>query len=622
MVVQEQPKPTAQTMQPTQPQPNPNALSKEEREKEEKKSWSCLFFKQVEVMLPAPLLSTYQRYKQDTDIVASWLATTAKSCGYPTDLLSEVAARSAPSADPATGDTPRQPKAKDKGKTNGKGKKKKPAKKNDAAPAVPKRYTVAVKEFVPLAEFISTKKQAKVPDAFVSALNRVIALRAQFSAKLSEHGAKRNVVSDLKHNYFLGILDKVREVLRPRMTADGARASNEGLDHLSNRFAGLSVFEPSQAFLDAPDIEIPRPDPNVIYEAEAGDSTEDAIFFFQLLWRDLYDIRMCIRVLWRKYMEGYGINEVDLVAVAIATNTALDLARHMINDVFSEFKGREEVFYKTLKEQAILTHYREQANPENSYFGLTKNPDAAELKHNAGSWSFVNAYNMLAEILPALSTEGEPIGPILPRNEADEPGMENSWYAAHHGHLKAMLEDLLVVIKSVQDWPVEDNLLRGFKEALETRKIPFHFVFSAQLHLDIIWRFGLDVGSTHLIDQFLNKMRAMKDLVQDYIAINTELGTLESMGPYDMNARQVGKDSQRMLDDPIFEARLQEVPKKSRAQAKAKLEKHRLLKRNPVLCGLITYRHMMLLYKDGIALANATRSIVAAYHLYHAVTRE
>jgi hypothetical protein len=38
-------------------------------------------------MRPEFLTSSYLQYKSDTDAVASWLATTAKKCGYPQDLV-------------------------------------------------------------------------------------------------------------------------------------------------------------------------------------------------------------------------------------------------------------------------------------------------------------------------------------------------------------------------------------------------------------------------------------------------------------------------------------------------------------------------------------------------------
>lgn len=70
-------------------------------------------------MLPAPLVSVYQQYKQDTDSVASWLASTAKACGYPADLLKPV------------GQAKKKAKHKHKNTSS--------------------KYVVALKDFVPLA---------------------------------------------------------------------------------------------------------------------------------------------------------------------------------------------------------------------------------------------------------------------------------------------------------------------------------------------------------------------------------------------------------------------------------------------------------------------------------------
>lgn len=39
-------------------------------------------------MLPLSLASTYREYKRDTDVLASWLALTARSHGYKGDVAS------------------------------------------------------------------------------------------------------------------------------------------------------------------------------------------------------------------------------------------------------------------------------------------------------------------------------------------------------------------------------------------------------------------------------------------------------------------------------------------------------------------------------------------------------
>ncbi|KAF4933695.1 hypothetical protein CGCF413_v009041 [Colletotrichum fructicola] len=563
------------------------------------------------MVVPAPLLSLYQQYKQDTNFVAAWLATTAKSCGYPSDLLSEIQAKEESSK-------PAKNKAK-----GGKGKKKK--KQTDQTP---KKYTVAVKEFIPLAQYISTAKHKSsiIPDILVSALNRVIDLRTRFSAKLTQDGAKPATASDLKHSYFLDILIQVRDVLRPRMTAAGSQASHNGLDNLANRFAGLSLFEPSQSFLDAPDIELPARDDGALYEADMGTSPEDSIFFFQMLWKDLLDLRIRIRVSWRRYMQGH-----DMAAAAVSANTALDLARHVIDQYIPAFEGVEGGIYAVMKEHATLMHYRVKANPTDPYFGLLKPGQPQEsisddqIMYGAGLWSFANAYNMLAELLPSIAPPGPPF-PFIPRDPAHELGMEYRDYAETFAILKPLFEDLRVVIESVPNWPVEDTLLRGVREAVETRQVPFYLVFATAIISDMHNFFSqgehLNVDN-HIIDKFIETIGAVRGIVADYYAAIREAESLEEMEPYDARIREMDREIKWLLDeDPVWQAKIKKFPRRERGQAKRELEKHRLFKYNAMMCGLALYRYRMILYKTGIAIANVSRSIVCAIHLWDAIGSE
>lgn len=122
-------------------------------------------------MLPPTLFSAYRQYKKDTDAVASWLMLTAKARGYPAHLLTNPASQ--------------QPKS-----TRLKGKARKEAaaqqKKDNQQQALPK-YTVAIKDFVPLAQWIvSRQPPLQVPLAFSFVINRVIDARARFGVRAKD----------------------------------------------------------------------------------------------------------------------------------------------------------------------------------------------------------------------------------------------------------------------------------------------------------------------------------------------------------------------------------------------------------------------------------------------------
>ncbi|KAF5595065.1 hypothetical protein FPCIR_4690 [Fusarium pseudocircinatum] len=149
-------------------------------------------------MLPPALVSVYREYKKDTNSIASWLASTAKECGYPADLLSN----SLP---------PKQPAPWLKGKARAEAKKKANPPQEARLQREGPRYVIEIKDFVPLAECISAYKKPalSVPRAFFTTLNRVIKARSGFGDELAASNGKVDAKSDARHLYFVGILEKV-----------------------------------------------------------------------------------------------------------------------------------------------------------------------------------------------------------------------------------------------------------------------------------------------------------------------------------------------------------------------------------------------------------------------------
>jgi hypothetical protein len=98
------------------------------------------------------LFTSYRRYKEDTDYIACWLATTAKRCGFVT-----------------TQGGPQKPVEKPK---KLKGRARTLARRHAAANADNHKsttpsatYTIAIKDFLPMAQYISSfsKPPVKVP---------------------------------------------------------------------------------------------------------------------------------------------------------------------------------------------------------------------------------------------------------------------------------------------------------------------------------------------------------------------------------------------------------------------------------------------------------------------------
>jgi hypothetical protein len=144
-------------------------------------------------MLPSALVSTYRQYKQDTDSIAAWLASTAKSLGYPLDRLSHTSkpADTAPSG----------------GRLKGKARKQAQINKQSASSAgqsnnQPQTNVISIRDYIPLAQYIAEKAVA-VPRAFSKTIDRVIYLRSDYGSKLREHGQVLEEDSDARHLYFI-----------------------------------------------------------------------------------------------------------------------------------------------------------------------------------------------------------------------------------------------------------------------------------------------------------------------------------------------------------------------------------------------------------------------------------
>ncbi|KAK1655313.1 hypothetical protein BDP81DRAFT_401426 [Colletotrichum phormii] len=295
-------------------------------------------------MLPLQLIGIYRYYKQDTDSVARWLASTANACGYPADLLSNSV--------PGSGKTSEQPSkgGRLKGKERAKARAADRGKKgSNAETTTEAKHIIAIKDFLPLATFIAGRQDpaVSVPDVFSTTIDRVIRLRSAFAGHLSDGGAQPDSQSDEQHGYFVGVLMAVREALRPNMAPSKAEdtaadagtnaiddAPNDPAKDLGNRFAALSVGEPSEAFIEAfrnASHERPKPrdeDP-VSYESEPQSSPGDAMFAFSALANDLQKIRAQIKSIWVNHCDG----TLDLASAAVATTAATSIACGLIEEV-------------------------------------------------------------------------------------------------------------------------------------------------------------------------------------------------------------------------------------------------------------------------------------------------
>ena len=308
-------------------------------------------------MLTSILTSSYRAYKEDTDTVATWLASTAKQCGIHFD-----------SGESRT--DPTKPSSRLKGKARKLAKESAASGASDKTPAGPK-YVLRVKDFTRLAEAIanSVKPLVNVPNTIAKALNRAIKLRQNHRATL-EAGNKglgsAESQADDGHSHFLDVLWRTRELLAPRTSVepsnnDTGKPSDENKKPATEKRSGTETGTETLQDDDVPANE--TEDPNIEQTlknlaAEMANSQRTATqdvdscpryitepivdlaeqgIAVQALITDVVRLRRMIRYLWRMYQRNIGI-----VPVGISVNMAIELVRDLEHDFQEQFPGKQD----------------------------------------------------------------------------------------------------------------------------------------------------------------------------------------------------------------------------------------------------------------------------------------
>ncbi len=417
------------------------------------------------------------------------------------------------------------------------------------------------------------------------------------------------------------VLEKVREVLKPSMLAgadDRTAASTD--DYLSNRFASLAVYEPSQQFLDAPDIERPSKPPgddDTIYEAESMSSFEDAIFALTALINDMNRIRAHIRWIWSNYKIGI----FDLAAAAITTNTAIDLVRNMMVDVLPLLQKNGGVgpmlqkfyIFQCLQKGWVLMDILVTGRKDNFNYAT----------YDIANDIYFIAYQLLEAFANVLQPGHLPLykegmyGYYDPASDRSRKTGEQK-FEDDCALLMPLFAELITVVRTVLDWPVKDEFLRGMEELDRTKEIPFYVVFATQIFLDITYELGGDIQKPFLT--MVGHTTIMDNDISSHFEFHANLKISNWPASNDRWMRDVQQGIKWIREDPP--RRVQELSYRRLGTVPPDTESHRILRMSPVISGLLLYHFRQRYREAGLVVANAWGSIQYCGHLYNALRRE
>ncbi|KAK3374715.1 hypothetical protein B0H63DRAFT_480788 [Podospora didyma] len=589
--------------------------------------------------MAARLTNTYQQYKTDTRVFVSWLATAAKANGWsdPSDDAEALPSLlESASLQPPASAAANQPVS----SQDAKKKKKKTKKKGNSATAggpvptssaqdTPVRYTVAIEDFIPMAKLVrSSHKNAKspaVPSSIANTLERVIRLRKAFAHLYHQTFVQiceqEGDISDEDsstdtHSYFVDVLRHVQHILCDGITRVGSPPPDPASPRqcLSAAFSALHLYEPSQSFLDAPGVVLPSGPEYDIAEDE-DNLEEDAQVAFAALLQDVLVLRKQVNKLWReRYIEGH----LHLAAVAVATNTAIDLARKMEEEtaaILDRFGGVGEFlenYFATANEAAV-----EEAGGD--YDSDDLDP------HGVAKRTMYEAYDLLddfrescpaaADLLPLYG--GEPCGWYDPakakkcRSAAEKTDRDRAGFSE-------MISEIAILDRRLKWNNVQDELTRGVRLIMAdvSKPVPFWVVFAAQIFIDNLEILGGDElggrvwASVANISRWINnRMEIVLDMMDG--------GKPRPPGwpaKKDTALRRLQQDAQFLENDTIAKF-------KRRIQPSIKRPESILMKHNAVFAGVWAHHLLTLLHTTGIAYVNAWGAVFAMAQLNTAVMR-
>jgi hypothetical protein len=576
-------------------------------------------------MPPVPLLGLYKQYKTDTDAVASWLASTAKSVGFSPKQLSS----SHSSGPAATGTHPAS------GRLKGKQRKQaKEAAKNPSESAAP-RYTVAIKDFVPLARFIAEHQRPlfKVPHELSATLRRVISCRSAFGGLLGKYGMTTDSETNKKHDHFLQTLRSVQETLQPLMQDDSPTEPppkpekiTRADDRFINRFGQLSVHEPSEQFLDywradTPQRPTAQPDDSTRYQAEDMHDVREAVVAWELLVTDLQDIRQQIMLIWQDHRN----DTIDLGAAAVATNIAVSMARQMIAQV-QPLLDKLPHDTSGLIDRLYAGHCARRR-------AMTSAESLAEIEdgsiddfYDEAYWTYVISQRIVDKFKETLPAADSTHAPCAIDEEASElydfskdPSLQTAREKRHE--YESMGFEMLMELyffsfrRDNEKCPFQDELLHDVREFERTRHPTLPLVFSLQAFLDVhsVMR-GFAEASYREMWQSVNEM---KDGLHGYLDAHKEARPCQSSARLDAYIREILELINYGESDPVHESKMAALAETDNRGTITGKSKHRTMKLSPVISGL-WLRHLQYhVYQAGLHVINCWMSVQSAAHLHN-----
>ncbi|KAF2645390.1 hypothetical protein P280DRAFT_441828 [Massarina eburnea CBS 473.64] len=537
-------------------------------------------------------VAKYNRYKKATEYIGGWIAETAAFIGF------EVKERRQKTA---------QPKAK-RGKSKKANKNANAGASSGGGGSNKTTYQLKVADFVPMAKAIADARADLGSEVLVP-----IALTKR-------DGDEK---SDLRHEYFIGILENTFQTLRPFIHGPEAaranttqEASESGLTS-KNRFAELTVEE-TVAIADSEDVDeesLPEV-PNVMFEQDEEDEEEEFWCAVSLLLQEQEDMRDVVRDSWEEYKNG----NIDLIVAAMVTDTAIKLAQKaeaQLDLTVSRPTKYPASQFPVWTLPAVLFYNNHEtmhtwpvadiAKPSNTLGATTD----AQFATNFDFWP---VYAGLKFYLNKHITK-KTLPQVVPKDFRDIDVHDRTLRAIEFAQM------IRLIMEAPEQPEIWDPVSQGLQAMFKTHELPLWLTFGVQVHFDSQDILGeqLTRRTNFELQVYLNPMMArVQDTLEKwedpflpqeieyevYTPLIDAYNALSSWGSEDKLGKQLG----HLATNPKFGGH--PVLKKMRSEERYFYRQH------PLLNGMMKYHFFLHYHAAGIAHEANSASLLMMAHVY------
>ena len=558
-------------------------------------------------ILPSFLKNSYQRYKANTDVFAGWLLETNEACKHMDSDNSSIGASTKSKRTKGKELKQAQPISA-KTLQDGEG--------NDTQKPA---YRLALEDLQSYAANIAKSRTppVKIPRDILQAALQAVSARRKSTAWFQENSSESQ--SNSTHTYFADVLEKALRIVcsqLPDPTPPPRENKTSTNLNKSNYFASLALSD------DAEDDAGAKATPTTTSEAtryvlKTPDDSEqveaEKRFATSCMFDDLNRIEEHVQGEWVAYSAG----EIDLITVPLVTNSAIDIARQIVEDLqrvypdLGDFRStmhaimsyRPKSSAHTLPESLTWLIGKHMAGEEKEPGNVEGQPGMMALPEvEFKRWLFVYPAKLLYIFCDFL-----PSGPLLPFKGYNYEAYRVQVamliagvdvFAEHYNVLRDMLAEISIF--DLMDPPLcaQDAFSAGVCAMAKTKVVPVWLAFAAGLFINIhrITTPNTSRGFDELRDVAAHVARN----IDKYQSLSAERKPADHEDCDFLVESLSDVLDGWVIEDGLLHAKQKVFDKFSHPKFNPEIEARYLYRHHPLLCGILSSYFLLRLQEAGL----------------------